>query len=139
MPNRIVSTCSIERNDRTGTIEKVTWFAQNLCGCAEPCQPENAVYLQEAFGPGTPQVLSFVIDDDEFGLYMSAEEDLANEIYEFLRTEGVVNIKSTHRSRKDVTQWETVDWTIPVTAYPDYMSMVTNMAEMSSKAAARAK
>jgi len=121
MPNRIVSTCSIERHNGTGAIKRVTWFAQNLCGSVEPCKPENAVYLLEAFGPGTPQVLSFVIDDDEFGLYMSADADLAKEIYEFLKAEGKVKIKSTHRSRKNITHWETVDWEIPVTAHADYM------------------
>ncbi|WP_273206871.1 hypothetical protein, partial [Marinobacter subterrani] len=68
-----------------------------------------------------------------------ADADLAKEIYEFLKAEGKVKIKSTHRSRKNITHWETVDWEIPVTAHADYMGMVASMADLSSKAAAKIK
>lgn len=139
MPNRIESTYIIRRDPITDVIAGVCWYVQNLCNqnLAEKFQPCDAVYLNEAFGEGTPQVLNFMFADDEFALYMDSDSDLAHEVYKFLEETGHVSIVSTVQNAKNVTKWENKEWTIPVTTFPDYMNMVDEMAGLSSQAAIR--
>src|SRR5690606_10346297 len=110
------------RAPETGAIVDMCWYVQNLCTRmdADNYQPEEAVYLNEAFGDDTPQVLSFTFADDEFALYMSSDSELADEIYAFLQEKRSINIVSTIRRATDATKWDNKLWTVAVTAYPSY-------------------
>lgn len=141
MSNRIDCTYTITRDPVSGKISHIQWLVERLCdhATAESHSPEEVVYLKEGFGEGSPQVMNFTLGKDEFSLDMNAECELAQEIYDYLRITQQVTISSTVHKAADITQWDLATWTVPVTAYKSYLSMMQAMAELSSRAASRAQ
>lgn len=141
MSNRIDCTYTITRDPESGVITRIQWLVERLCDhlTADSHTPREVVYLQEGFGEGSPQVLNFALGKDEFALDMNADGELAQEIYEYLRTTKHVTISSTVHKAANITEWDLVTWTVPVTAYPDYLAMLNEMAALSSQAAARTR
>lgn len=139
MPNRIESTYIVEREPDTKAIKNVRWYVQNLCNQsqAERFQPEEAVYLNEAFGEGSAQVLNFKFADDEFALYIDLDDEVAAEVFDFLKKTQKVDIMSTVQVPGNITKWYNKQWTTNVTAYADYMAMVESMTALSSHAVSK--
>jgi hypothetical protein len=131
------STFSIIREPQTGAITDIRWLTKSLCSLevAQRAQPEHVVYLLESFGAGAPQSLSFELAGEEFSLYMNTPDDVATEVYNYLMHAKQITIASAVHNPSDINQFETVSWTAPITVYKNYMTMVTVMAELTSRVA----
>lgn len=131
------SSFSIDREPQTGAITDIRWLTKSLCSLevAQRAQPEHVVYLLESFGAGSPQSLSFELAGEEFSLYMNTPDDVAAEVYNYLIHAKQITIASVVHNPSDITQFETVSWIAPITVYETYMTMVTAMAELTSRVA----
>ncbi|KXS55580.1 MAG: Uncharacterized protein AWU57_29 [Marinobacter sp. T13-3] len=139
MPNQVTSNAyAVKRCPETNRIVDIQWLAGHICSAADARQhePTDIVFLKESFGEGSAQVLSFEFMDDEFALYADSDSELRQEIYDYLSEQGKVTILAHAPKPGYATQYDTIEWTLPVTVYENYLSMVDALANLNSKAAA---
>ncbi|EAZ98357.1 hypothetical protein [Marinobacter sp. ELB17] len=136
------SIVSITRVPVSGKITDIRWLTKNISefGTETSVEPEHVVYLLESFGEGedsAPQSLSFELGGDEFALYMSGTDELAREVYDYLKVKKHVTISSVVHKAGDANQFERFSWTVPVTVYKNYVAMVSDMAAMTNLSATK--
>lgn len=122
-------TLGIQR-DPTGGIANVVWFLYGLP--VTGCKPENVVFLNESFGRGSPQMLAFDYEGEEYAIYADwatiMKRASASEVREFYKTYGYVLISSllSENSMEEHAQ-QAREWLVPVQYFDDYETMSSNM------------
>ncbi|MEQ9547809.1 MAG: hypothetical protein RIK85_17560 [Marinobacter sp.] len=122
-------TLAIQRDDQK-SIANIIWF---LYGLPETTgQPQEAIFLNESFGEGSPQMISFELDGEEYVVYADWEavpdRQYAAEVREFYRTYGCVLISALQENDGVAGNEGRIEWLLPVQYYSDYVTMVRELA-----------
>ncbi|KPP97799.1 hypothetical protein [Marinobacter sp. HL-58] len=122
-------TLAIQRDEQQ-KIVNIIWF---LYGLPETdVQPEQAVFLHESFGQGSPQMISFELDGEEYAVYAdweaASEHRNAVEVKEFYRTYGYVLISALKMNGNLASNDERVEWLLPVQYFSDYVTMINELS-----------
>ncbi|RBP25046.1 hypothetical protein DET50_12439 [Marinobacter pelagius] len=122
-------TLAIDR-DEDGEICNIIWFLYGLPQAIG--EPFGAVFLEEAFGEGSPQMVGFELDGEEYIVYAdweaASEPVLSGEVSEFYREYGHLLISAViedPESDQGVTYRE---WLMPVECFDNYMELAKKMA-----------
>lgn len=121
-------TLAIQRDDEN-RIANIIWFLYGLPETAG--KPEQAVFLNESFGQGSPQMISFELDGEEYVVYADweavSDQHKAAEVREFYRSYGYVLISALQGSDSVVAGNNRAEWLLPVQYYSDYVTMVREL------------
>lgn len=122
-------TLAIQR-DEDQRIANIVWFLYGLPETAS--RPDNAVFLNESFGQGSPQMISFELDGEEYVVYADWEavpdRQNAAEVREFYRTYGYVLISALQENDNLAENSSRSEWLLPIQYYSDYVTMVRELA-----------
>lgn len=124
-------TVGIQR-DQNGEVANVIWFLYGVP--TDSGEPENVVFLNESFGVGSPQMISFDLGEEEYVVYADwdslAEKNKAVELKNFYRKYGYILISCL---REDASMGKGLvrrEWIKPVKYYEDYVTMVNEIANV---------
>lgn len=125
-------TLGIQR-DPSGDIANIIWFLYGLP--VANCEPENVVFLNESFGRGSPQVLAFDYEGEEYVIYAdwgaALERVCASEVRAFYQTYGYALISGLPPAGNTEAGEQARQWLVPVQYYNDYVTMSKRMANVS--------
>ncbi|MCK7551637.1 hypothetical protein [Marinobacter goseongensis] len=122
-------TLAIQRDEHQ-KISNIVWFLYGLPQASSA--PEDVVFLGESFGQGSPQMISFDLDGEEYVVYADWESvtdrENAAEVCKFYQTYGYVLISALQEDDTVAANSSKVEWLLPVQYYSDYVTMVKELA-----------
>jgi len=125
-------TVGIQRGS-DGSIANVIWFLYGLP--VTDSEPQNAVFLSESFGPGSPQMLSFEYDGEEYVVYAdwesASERACAARVRTFYQSYGYALLSGLELECNMVSGNKPIEWLIPVQYYDDYLTMSESLVSVA--------
>lgn len=122
-------TLGIQR-DNQGNVANVVWFLYGLPAEAEP--PENAVFLNQSFGAGSPQMMAFDCGGEEYIVYADweggSEPQTAASVKSFYQTYGHTLLSSLKSGDSISESADRKEWLVPVKYYEDYVTMINDLS-----------
>ncbi len=123
-------TLGIQR-DNHGNVANVVWF---LYGLPEDAgKPENAVFLNQSFGAGSPQMMAFDCGGEEYVVYAdwegASEHQSAASVKSFYQTYGHTLLACLKRQESVSESAERKEWLVPVKYFEDYVTMINEFSK----------
>ncbi|PCM44270.1 hypothetical protein [Marinobacter sp. ANT_B65] len=116
-----------------GSITNVIWFLYGLP--VTDSEPRNAVFLSESFGPGSPQMLSFEYDGEEYVVYAdwesASERACAAGVRKFYQSYGYALLSGLALTSNMEPGDDPIQWLTPVQYYDDYLTMSKSLASVA--------